>query len=173
MSEHECETSQAPQEFSRKISNGVSSWQNMRQPTFWIKRKCGTLKWGSSSSADLTSYKAMKVAWEWNNFFCEEREGVTVTKMQVATHYKSCEPIIVGLHCGFELGETTSVEFKSVPKDFWAFKSDFAEFNAIAILDYLSEFFIVWNLSGQEPSGSGRFLVLQFFFSSSSSFFRD
>ena len=36
--------------------------------------------------------------------------------------------IIVGLHCGFEFRETTSVEFKSVPKDFWAFKSDFAEF---------------------------------------------
>ena len=26
--------------------------------------------------------------------------------------------IIVGLHCGFEFRETTSVEFKSVPKDF-------------------------------------------------------
>ena len=49
--------------------------------------------------------------------------------------------IIVGLHCGFEFRETTSVEFKSVPKDFWAFKSDFAEFNAIAILNYLGEFF--------------------------------
>ena len=51
--------------------------------------------------------------------------------------------IIVGLHCGFEFRETTSVEFKSVPKDFWAFKSDFAEFNAIAILNYLGEFFFL------------------------------
>ena len=52
--------------------------------------------------------------------------------------------IIVGLHCGFEFRETTSVEFKSVPKDFWAFKSDFAEFNAITILDYLSDFFLIF-----------------------------
>ena len=60
------------------------------------------------------------------------------------TSNKKQKNIIVGLRCGFEIWETTSVEFKSIPKEFWALQYCCFSINAPLKTEQNKNNFLLW-----------------------------